>query len=298
MAANGKLNGNSEVLHLAVAQQLRALIVEGSIAPGQKLNERDLAARLQVSRTPLREALKLLTAEGLVEHLPNRGAIVVQLSTDDVAHAFEVMAALEGLSGELACARIGAAEIAELQALNYEMRAHHARRDLPAYYRVNALIHRAINRAARNPVLAQTYDRLNARLQALRFRSNFDAEKWDIAVREHDAMIEALAARDGARLRRILVEHLQHKRDVVLAQLAAGAAAAQAAATGAPAAQPVPASAADGGAKRRLRATAHSASSGAARSPALRLRGKRALSPSPSPADAGDGSKAAKRRHA
>jgi hypothetical protein len=69
-------------------------------------------------------------------------------------------------------------------------------------------------------VLTQTYDRLNARLQAFRFRSNFDAEKWDIAVREHDAMIDALAARDGARLRRILVEHLRHKRDVVLAQLA------------------------------------------------------------------------------
>lgn len=229
MPLDAKPGGGSEVLHLAVAQQLRALIVEGGIAAGQKLNERELAQRLQVSRTPLREALKLLTAEGLVEHLPNRGASVVQLSADDVAHAFELMAALEGLSGELACARITEAEIAELQALNFEMRAHHARRDLSAYYRINAQIHRSINRAARNPVLAQTYDRLNATLQALRFRSNFDSEKWDVAVREHDAMIEALVARDGSRLRRILVEHLQHKRDVVLAQLARqGAAAAPA----------------------------------------------------------------------
>jgi DNA-binding GntR family transcriptional regulator len=220
MASRPQPDGsNGEVLHVAVAQRLRALIVEGGIPPGEKLNERDLASQLQVSRTPLREALKLLTAEGLVEHLPNRGASVVQLSADDVAHAFEVMAALEALSGELACARITDAEIAELQALNYEMRAHHARRDLSAYYRVNAQIHRGINRAARNPVLTQTYDRLNARLQAFRFRSNFDQEKWDIAVREHDAMIEALVARDGALLRRILIEHLQHKRDVVLAQL-------------------------------------------------------------------------------
>jgi DNA-binding GntR family transcriptional regulator len=222
MTASIPANGNGEVLHLAVAQRLRALIVEGGIGAGEKLNERELAQRLQVSRTPLREALKLLTAEGLVEHLPNRGASVVQLSADDVAHAFEVMAALEGLSGELACARISAEEIAELRALNFEMRAHHARRDLSAYYRVNAQIHRGINRAARNPVLAQTYERLNARLQAFRFRSNFDRDKWDIAVREHDAMIDALAARDGARLRRILVEHLEHKRDVVLAQLKAG----------------------------------------------------------------------------
>jgi DNA-binding GntR family transcriptional regulator len=232
MPLDSSPNGG-EVLHLAVAQQLRALIVEGGIAAGQKLNERELAERLQVSRTPLREALKLLTAEGLVEHLPNRGATVVQLSADDVVHAFEVMAALEGLSGELACARITDTEIAELQALNFEMRAHHARRDLSAYYRVNAQIHRAINRAARNPVLAETYERLNARLQALRFRSNFDADKWDVAVREHDAMIEALLARDGKRLRRILVEHLQHKRDVVLAQLAGPGTAPAAAATAA-----------------------------------------------------------------
>jgi DNA-binding GntR family transcriptional regulator len=228
MGTNTKLGASSEVLHLAVAQRLRTLIVEGGIGPGRKLNERELAERLQVSRTPLREALKLLTAEGLVEHLPNRGATVVQLSADDVAHAFEVMAALEGLSGELACARIGDAEIAELQALNFEMRAHHARGDLSAYYRVNAQIHRAINRAAGNPVLVQIYDRLNARLQALRFRSNFAAGKWAAAVREHDAMIDALLARDGARLRRVLTEHLRNKRDVVLAQLKGSAPAAEA----------------------------------------------------------------------
>jgi DNA-binding GntR family transcriptional regulator len=219
MPKDAKPDG-SEVLHVAAAQRLRSMIIEGGIAPGQKLNERELAERLQVSRTPLREALKLLTAEGLVEHLPNRGATVMQLSADDVAHAFEVMAALEGLSGELACGRISADELDEVRALHFEMRAHHARRDLSAYYRVNARIHRAINRAARNPVLVEAYDRLNARLQAFRFRSNFDGEKWDVAVREHEAMIEALAARDGAALRRILIEHLLHKRDVVLAQLA------------------------------------------------------------------------------
>lgn len=254
MPAKTRVNGSSEVLHLAVAQRLRALIVEGGIAPGQKLNERELAERLQVSRTPLREALKLLTAEGLVEHLPNRGAIALQLSADDVAHAFEVMAALEGLSGELACARISDEELAELQALNFEMRAHHARRDLPAYYRLNARIHRAINRAARNPVLSEVYDRLNARLQALRFSSNFDTDKWDAAVRDHDAMIEALLARDGQRLRRILVAHMQHKLDVVLAHLNRTAEAASVA-TGA--SRPLPgavAATAEGSAKRRAAA--------------------------------------------
>ena len=215
------------VLHTTVAARLRTLIVEGRLAPGEKLTERELAARLKVSRTPLREALKLLTAEGLVEHLPNRGAVVAQLDADAVAAAFEVMAALEGLSGELACARITESEVDEIRALQYEMLAHHARKDLSAYYRVNAQIHRAINRAARNPVLTETYDRINARIQAFRFRSNFDADKWAVAVREHEAMVVALAARDGAELRAILIAHLNHKRDVVLAQLHSRAAQAQ-----------------------------------------------------------------------
>jgi DNA-binding GntR family transcriptional regulator len=212
---------NGQVLHTAVAQRLRTLIVEGAIAPGEKLNERELAQRLKVSRTPLREALKLLTAEGLVEHLPNRGAMVVQLSAQDLAAAFEALAVLEGAGGEMACARITEPELAELRALHFEMLAHHARRDLSGYYRLNAAIHRAINHAARNPVLTEVYDRLNARLQSFRFRSNFDTEKWNAAVGEHEAMIEALAARDGARLRAILIEHLKLKRDVVLAQLQA-----------------------------------------------------------------------------
>lgn len=212
---------DGEVLHTAVAARLRTLIIEGDLAPGVKLNERELSERLQVSRTPLREALKLLTAEGLVEHLPNRGAQVARLTEDAIVQAFEVMAALEGLSGELACARVTMTEVAEIRALHYEMRARHARGDLSAYYRLNADIHRAINRAARNAVLAETYDRINARLQAFRFRSNFDIDKWNAAVREHDAMLEALENRDSAKLRAVLIAHLNNKRDVVLAQLRA-----------------------------------------------------------------------------
>jgi len=206
-------------LHEAVAERLRALIVEGVLAPGAHLNERVLCGQLQVSRTPLREALRTLAAEGIVELLPNRGAVVAALSRADVEHAFELMGALEALAGELAAQRATPAEIDELRALHFEMLAAHARRDLPGYYRLNAEIHRRIARCARNPVLADAHDRLNARLQALRFRSNLVHDKWDAAVAEHGAMIEALAARDGARLGALLRAHLANKRAAVLAQL-------------------------------------------------------------------------------
>jgi DNA-binding GntR family transcriptional regulator len=209
-------------LHDQVAVRLRTMLVEGHIAPGAKLNERELCEQLRVSRTPLREAIKLLAAEGLVDLLPNRGAVAVKLGEADVLHAFEVLAGLEGMSGELAAQRITDDELAEVRAKHYEMLACHARGDLSGYYRLNALIHAAINSAAKNPVLSKTYRDVNARVQSLRFRTNQNAAKWKLAVKEHEQMLAALEAHDAAGLRQLLVDHLHHKRDSVLALLRAG----------------------------------------------------------------------------
>jgi len=213
----------SEIIELArqalphqAAARLRAMLIEGAIAPGAKLNERELCEQLKISRTPLREAIKMLASEGLVELLPNRGAVALSLSEQDVIDTFEVMASLEAQSGELAAARITDAELAEIRALHFEMLAAYTRRDLPRYYALNAQIHACINAAAKNPVLARTYAQLNARLQALRFRSNQDGQKWQRAVNEHERMIDALTRRDGAAMRAVLVEHLNNKLDAVL----------------------------------------------------------------------------------
>jgi DNA-binding GntR family transcriptional regulator len=206
----------------ALAERLREMIVEGELPPGMRLNERALCDRLGASRTPLREAFRLLAAEHLVELQPNRGAQVVSLSDDDVRESFEVMGALEALAGELACRHVGAHEVAELKALTFEMLACHARRDLSAYYRINRLIHQSINRAARNALLAQVYANLNRRIENLRFRSNFDQAKWDKAARQHAEMVEALEARDGPRLAAILREHLHDKCQAVLETLRDG----------------------------------------------------------------------------
>lgn len=209
-------------LHDQVAARLRTMLVEGHIAPGAKLNERELCEQLRVSRTPLREAIKLLAAEGLVDLLPNRGAVAVKLGELDVLNAFEVLAGLEGMSGELAAQRITDDELAEVRAKHYEMLACHARGDLSGYYRLNAQIHAAINSAAKNPVLSKTYRDVNARVQSLRFRTNQNAAKWKLAVKEHEQMLAALDAHDAVALRQLLVDHLHHKRDSVLALLRAG----------------------------------------------------------------------------
>ena len=206
----------SQNLHEATFQTLKSLLVEGKIAPGSKLNERELAERLNVSRTPIREAIRRLAADGLVELIANRGAIAVQLSIDDVIHTFDVIAELEGYSGELAAKNISDSTLSELEALQYEMMASYARRDLSSYYKLNLRIHRLINQAANNPVLATLFSQVNSRIEALRFRSNQDGVKWEKAVEEHQEMLDALKARDSARMRKVMITHVTNKRDVVV----------------------------------------------------------------------------------
>lgn len=212
-------------LHDAVVEHLQTLIIEGVLAPGVKLNEREVCERLGISRTPLREAMKVLASEGLIEIAPNRGAFVSKMSDTEIWETFEMMSGLEALSGELAAERISPAEIAEIKALHEAMIVCRTQNDLPGYYSRNQAIHNKINAAARNTMLRQIYLSVNRRLQALRFKSNFKEVKWDRAIGEHEEMIKALEARDGNRLAAILRQHLLDKRDSVMADLRDAAAA-------------------------------------------------------------------------
>lgn len=206
-------------LPTAIADRLRALILEGELAPGARLNERQLCDRMDVSRTPLREALRLLAHEGLVTVVPNRGAFVAHMSAEAVRQSFEIMGALEALAAELACRNITEREVDEIAALTFEMQACHARHDLPEYYRLNRVVHDAITAAARNDVLAEMTHKLNLRIQNLRFRSNLDVRKWNAAIREHQQMVDLLRRRDAPGLARLMREHLARKAEAVLAML-------------------------------------------------------------------------------
>lgn len=214
--------GQPQSLHESVVGRLRDAIVEGDLMPGARLNERELSARYQVSRTPLREAFKVLASEGLVDLLPNRGARVAALSAQDVTDMFEVMGALEALAGSLAAARIGDAEISEIGALHYRMQAHWQRRELAGYFRLNQQIHEAIIDAARNAVLKATYQGLSGRIRRARYVAAMSEAEWAAAMAEHAAIFAALQARDGAGLAALLTGHLKHKADVVQASLRTG----------------------------------------------------------------------------
>jgi DNA-binding GntR family transcriptional regulator len=204
------------ILHDSVTDHLRNFIIEGVLTPGMKLNERELCETLGISRTPLREALKVLAAEGLIEISPNRGAAVARMSEAEIREVFEVLSGLEAFSGQLACERISAQEIEQIKSLHHAMLACKAQGDLPGYYSRNQEIHDRINLAARNQVLRQTYLSINRRVQALRLRSNLKTPKWESAIEDHEQMLLALEAHDGERMSRILRKHLLDKRDAIL----------------------------------------------------------------------------------
>ncbi len=168
----------------------------------------------------LAAGVKVLASEGLVELLPNRGARVARLDGRDIEDMFQVMGALEALAGSLACTQISEAELAEIAALHYEMLAQYMRRDLPGYFRLNQAIHAAIVAAARNPILAATYQSLAARIRRARYFANLSDERWQHAVAEHEAILQTLQARDGPRLARLLEAHLHNKSVVLRGELA------------------------------------------------------------------------------
>lgn len=206
-------------LHEEVIDHLRDRIVRGELAPGIRLNERVLCEQLGISRTPLREAIKMLATEGLVELLPNRGAIVTPLKAANITDTFAVMGALEALAGELACANASEAAVGEIRALHFEMLAYHARGDLAGYFRCNQQIHLKIIEASGNPVLTNTYRQLNANVLRGRYMANLSKERWEAAVREHDEILAALVGRDAPRLKALLAGHLARKVASVMAAL-------------------------------------------------------------------------------
>jgi DNA-binding GntR family transcriptional regulator len=203
-------------LHEETVDRMRDLIVQGRLAPGERLNERVLCEQLGISRTPLREAIKLLATEGLVDLLPNRGAIVSRIDAARLAETLHVMGALEGLAGELACRHASAEGIARIRALHQKMLTRYERGDLQGYFQYNQAIHLGLVEASGNAILANAYRQLNANVRRARYMANLSSERWKEAVREHEAILAALEARDVSRLKRLLQDHLANKLASVL----------------------------------------------------------------------------------
>lgn len=204
-----------QTLHDQVADSVRDLIIEGYLEPGTRIDETALVEQLGVSRTPFREALRTLAAEGLVIIRPSKGAVVRKLSSQDVLSMLEVLAEIERLAGKLTIKRATQAELEELLALHDEMMAYYADRDRLPYYKLNQKFHSRLAELSGNETLREVQSNIQARLKRIRFIGNRHEDSWSGAVADHEQMAIAIREKDGEKLGNVLAAHLMATWDRV-----------------------------------------------------------------------------------
>ncbi len=206
------VRSDTRTIHQDVVAALRTFIIRGELKPGVRLPERALCERLKVSRTPLRESLRVLANEGLVDLLPTRGARVAKLTPTDLQHLFETLKSLEATAGKLACERATEAEITEIRAIHRRMFTFFLAHRMPEYLDLNRMIHNLIVQAAHNPILESTYASLSNRLLwACAVSNELSERRWEAAMNEHEQIIQALEQRAGDCLATLLEWHLANK---------------------------------------------------------------------------------------
>lgn len=196
---------------------LHHLIVRGRLAPGERLVEPELCEQLRISRTPLREAVKLLAADGLVTLRRNRNAQVSLIDAKELEHLFEVEAGLESLAVGLAASRMTNTDIKRLASMQERLESLLAKGDRDAYFELNQRIHAHLVAGAKNPVLEETHRRLLGRLERARYLALDRIGRWQESTQEHRQILDALQARDGDRASRLLAEHVRHTGEVIAA---------------------------------------------------------------------------------
>lgn len=209
-----------QTLHQGLVERIGQMIQDGELKPGVRLSEAALCEQFEVSRTPLREALKVLASEGYLVWRANRGISVAQIRLDETQAAFELLSGLERMIGELVCERVTAAEIRELEQMHADMVRLHAQSLRGPYFRLNQTIHARFAQLTRNPVIEDVYGSVQRRVYRARALSNTGRLRWDESVREHERIMVALRALDGPKLAAELVAHSKATEAVILREIA------------------------------------------------------------------------------
>jgi DNA-binding GntR family transcriptional regulator len=202
--------------------RLVAEIRAGALRPGDRLIETDLADRLGISRTPVREAIRQLESDGLVTHVPRAGAVVRRLDYAEITELYEMRAVLESTAARFAARAASDVEIAELATITAEMRAA---LDARALYDANRQFHTVILNAARNRFLVQAVEAVQKTLLILGRSTMEESARAAAAIAEHERLIAALRSRDGAEAEAAMRDHIEAAHRARLRQLRGAAAA-------------------------------------------------------------------------
>lgn len=196
-----------------IAEMLRHQIILGDLEPGVSIHERETAEALGVSRTPLREALFILEADGLVRMAPARTPVVVDPDYREVADMLRVQSALEGLAGEIACEVASDEEIEEIAGLHDQLLKASRSKDPLEMFSIDMAFHEAIVAATGNDALIRTHRQYHIRLWRARYQASAARVRREKTLEEHSRVVEGLRARDGQTTSTILRNHLRRAID-------------------------------------------------------------------------------------
>lgn len=199
-----------------VFEALREAIISGKLKPGQRLMEVQVAEALGVSRTPVREAIRMLELEGFVIMMPRKGAYVSDISIKDIASVFEIRRALEGLAAELAAERASPEHLERLERLLVELADCVEREDVNRFVELDTEFHETVYEASRNERLAPILSLLREQIQRFRTRTLSNPGRMRIAYDEHRALVEALADHDAERARQLASDHIESAENLLM----------------------------------------------------------------------------------
>ncbi len=208
-------------LHDEIVAKLRGMIMRCELLPGSRVAERELCEQFGISRTPLREALKVLAASGLVELWPNRGARISPLRPTEVADVFDVLALLERRAGELAAANLNAGGLSGLRRLHKRLMACAELKQHESLLKVDLQIHRTIVKAAGSATLLSVHDELAIKVERARYIVGASPERVHEAMQEHERILDAVLALDAGRMADELYSHCVKTRNAVVAAVQA-----------------------------------------------------------------------------
>jgi DNA-binding GntR family transcriptional regulator len=203
-------------LHHHLTEILRDRIVEGVLSPGTPISEREICEEFEVSRTPLREALKVLESEGLVQLFRNRGAVVAPISVEMIEEKLAVISALEGYAARQACVRATDEELAELEALHAQFAREYDSKEPERYFELHQALHRRLVELANNPTLHDNYALLSRHVKRARIVGLKQHKRLPDVVEENRAIVRAVLARDQAAAQKAVEQHLKRVSQAVL----------------------------------------------------------------------------------
>jgi len=203
-------------LHKEVADRIRDMIRKGLLKKGDRIVEKHFCEEMGISRTPLREALRILHKEGLIDLAPNRGAYVAEPSIQEIREMFDVMGILEGACAKAATERMTEANLQKIEKLHQKLEQHYRVRDHERYLRVNQRYHGLIQEMTGNKTLIDVINGLRQKILLYRYRQLYQPERFDKSIQEHRAILEAFRRRDSFAAEAAMKTHLANQCEALV----------------------------------------------------------------------------------